>query len=431
MLIKIMQLHKKSVNSFDEIEDKYSINENNKAIAISDGASQGYQSNLWARILTDKFVDNPVFDPLVFYQKILIPANEEFQKKIKNIPELPNKTYALLDKEKRKKGAFATFLGIKIFGNGECKAIACGDSSLIVFPLIEKGVSSINHFPEYNESVNTFIHSYKIQDKTFDVECLKIKNFKLEPGDDIYMITDAINRFLIQKLKKGYKSYINELLLLDNIKSFDGFLAFAENNWETGALEQDDLTVLAINKLNFNSYIADKYEILPPSNFSYNSSKTNIHKSLNYDMKVDDKLKKIEEEIEILNILKASSQRKLNRIIAMFLFFIFIQFIVFYFYFRDITIVTLNLKANVESLTTRTDRIQSLITQKITTKTGIIQPEITQKTTAKTGIIDNNTKLISSEKKKKTISRKVEQTKDTLNKKEPKEQSIRDTTTTN
>lgn len=56
MKIKTLQIHKRSVSGFSDIQDKYCYSEEKGVIAISDGATQGFKSEIWAEMLVNNFV---------------------------------------------------------------------------------------------------------------------------------------------------------------------------------------------------------------------------------------------------------------------------------------------------------------------------------------------------------------------------------------
>ena len=60
---KIFQLHKRSVYEYSSIQDKYSFNASQGVFAIADGATQGFKSEIWAKLLVDNFVRTPTFTP--------------------------------------------------------------------------------------------------------------------------------------------------------------------------------------------------------------------------------------------------------------------------------------------------------------------------------------------------------------------------------
>lgn len=63
MNIKVLQLHKRSVCRFENIQDKFALNEEQRCFALADGTTQSFNSEKWAEIITKKFVGAPTFAP--------------------------------------------------------------------------------------------------------------------------------------------------------------------------------------------------------------------------------------------------------------------------------------------------------------------------------------------------------------------------------
>ena len=111
MKIKTLQIHKRSVNGFSDIQDKYYYNREKGIFAISDGATQGFKSEIWAEMLVNNFVQNPEFE----IEKFLIDLEKYAQdfSKIKFEPN-PNSALRMLELRKIAAGSYATFIGIEV-----------------------------------------------------------------------------------------------------------------------------------------------------------------------------------------------------------------------------------------------------------------------------------------------------------------------------
>ena len=62
MSINVFQLHKPEATSFTEIQDRFKISKDCNVIALADGTTQGYKSEIWAQYLVDEFVRKPEFE---------------------------------------------------------------------------------------------------------------------------------------------------------------------------------------------------------------------------------------------------------------------------------------------------------------------------------------------------------------------------------
>ena len=63
MALKILQLHKRAAYKYNYIQDKYAYSQENRCYAIADGATQSFNSELWAYLITQRFIANPAFEP--------------------------------------------------------------------------------------------------------------------------------------------------------------------------------------------------------------------------------------------------------------------------------------------------------------------------------------------------------------------------------
>ena len=111
MKIKTLQIHKRSVNGFSDIQDKYYYNREKGVFAISDGATQGFKSEIWAEMLVNNFVQHPEFE----VEKLLIDLEKYAQdfSEIKFEPN-PNSALRMLELRKIADGSYATFIGIEV-----------------------------------------------------------------------------------------------------------------------------------------------------------------------------------------------------------------------------------------------------------------------------------------------------------------------------
>lgn len=258
MEIKILQLHKEGVQVFEKIEDKVAFNTVNNTVAISDGATQGFASGIWAGILTDEFVARPTFNPNQFGAFLLKQCSHKFAAYIDNMPVTADKNMARLLDTKKKEGGYATFIGLQIIDNHTCKVICTGDSNLF-----HLSGSQINALPSNTlEGLNNasgFINSEHIRNDKFDAGVLVNYNFPIVAGDEIYLATDAVSRYLFKN--------ISEIKDIGNIDHFEQLLSFAESRWKKGSLEKDDLTLV---KISFKQPATTvQAQIKPPADFIF------------------------------------------------------------------------------------------------------------------------------------------------------------------
>lgn len=255
MNVKVFQLHKRASYEYKYIQDKYAfdLNKESKYFAISDGTTQSYNSEIWAQTLTKAFIKNPNFNAESLIADFKKNATD-FKNLKFNLSDNPAK--ASLEKEKIKRGATATFIGIELNKNNELSIISVGDSNLLIVRN-----NSIIKFPfetiEELDANDFFLNTEKLLRDDIDSSFFQVKKFKLEKNDVIIIGTDALSRFLF----RDNKNY-TQVLEINNFKKLHEFCL---KNWENRQLEEDDITCIIIQTGVANSIV----EIIPPATFSF------------------------------------------------------------------------------------------------------------------------------------------------------------------
>ena len=132
MSLKIFSIHKKESISFQNTQDKYAFSKDLSTLALSDGATQAYESGLWAEILVSSYIIAPTNKSPIFLNLLLKAANR-FNREVRQ-SDLASQNKAiegLLDKL-QDKGAYCTFVGVEI-RNDVAKVASYGDSVLFHF----------------------------------------------------------------------------------------------------------------------------------------------------------------------------------------------------------------------------------------------------------------------------------------------------------
>jgi serine/threonine protein phosphatase PrpC len=253
MNIKILQLHKRASYEYKYIQDKFDFSPDKKCIALSDGTTQSFKSDLWAKMIVESFTNYPTFDisilkdqfkKLAFdFQNIDFEYNSNFAK-------------AALEKDKRKKGGTATFIGLQYQNEGSIKVLNCGDSCSFII----KETKIIPYpFKSLNELDNNdfFINSTKLIDDKIDDEFFNFTEIKVEKDDIIILATDAISRLIFRK-----PEVVNLLL---KINSFEELKQFCLEHWDNKELEEDDISIVFVSPFMPTKII----EIFPPEDFTF------------------------------------------------------------------------------------------------------------------------------------------------------------------
>lgn len=261
MGITILQLHKRSSYEFKYIQDKLSINLQNKTIAVADGTTQSFNSEVWADIITKAFTEKSAFK---VEQIIELFSNKVPEFKSYNYDFSNNPAKASLEKAKQAIGGTATFLGLKFNDVNSIDVISCGDTNLFLFNDKNKYTAFPFSDIESLDRNNNFINTEQLLLSKIDETYFKYKTIPLEPNDVLILATDALSRLILKNPKIIY-----ELLLVNN---FDALLEFCQNFWDAKELQEDDITAVIIPVSEM-----DKVNIVePPAHFFFPKEKEAI-----------------------------------------------------------------------------------------------------------------------------------------------------------
>lgn len=220
----------KKDNSLEEYEDAFSTKdlETEYRLSIADGATESSFSGIWAKLLTEGYSESTSIEEL----------KKDWSKHIESL-ELP-----WYSQEKASQGAFAAFLGLSIFEEGNnFEAVCTGDCCLFLVrdnSLVESfPIKSANQF----DNSPVLISSIENKSEEFDIHRNKWRS-----GDIILLMTDAIAAWFLYKLENHIDS-ISMIMNLSNQEEFEKLVAEErEVRLESGlpALKNDDVTLLRI-----------------------------------------------------------------------------------------------------------------------------------------------------------------------------------------
>ena len=289
MKIKTLQIHKRSVNGFGDIQDKYYYNREKGVFAISDGATQGFKSEIWAEILVNNFVQNPEFE----IEKFLIDL-EKYAQDFSEIEFEPNPNSALRMLELRKiaDGSYATFIGIEV-GKDTLKYISSGDVCGFV-----KTTDGLQSFPFSNveelDRDKGFLSTTRLLNHQVKPEQFRSGKLSIKENDKIILMTDAVARLTLRD-----NNIIDKILHLEDFGSFKDCII---SEWEAKRLEEDDITICVIEP-NAKS---EEQNIHPPKDFSFPKVETPI---INFNNDFKDKNKEEKQQYE-RDIIVSDLQKK-------------------------------------------------------------------------------------------------------------------------
>ena len=289
MKIKTLQIHKRSVSGFSDIQDKYCYSGEKGVIAISDGATQGFKSEIWAEMLVNNFVQNPEFE----IEKFLIDL-EKYAQDFSEIEFEPNPNLALRMLELRKiaDGSYATFMGIEV-REDTLRYVSSGDVCGFV-----KTTDGLQSFPFSNveelDKDKGFLSTTRLLNHQVKPEQFRSGKLSIKENNKIILMTDAVARLTLRD-----NNIIDEILHLEDFESFKDYII---SEWEAKRLEEDDITICVIEP-NAKS---EEQNIHPPKDFSFPKVETPI---INFNNDFKDKNKEEKQQYE-RDIIVSDLQKK-------------------------------------------------------------------------------------------------------------------------
>ena len=238
----------KSGNTPNECEDAIGCNVKAGKFAVSDGATEAFDSRRWAKFLVKSWVSIPpeIYPDLSF----LVAGVEELGKRLAKrwlLRQLP--WYA---EEKSKQGAYAAFVGIHIstFPNCESRyewrAVALGDSCLfyhsdgrLIFAAPLSSPALFSYHP-------ILVPSLRIGPTTDWENRVYFGNGLAQAGDCFLLLSDALAQWYLTYSLEDADLTDKFLAITANGTNKD-FSDFCEEERSCGRLRNDDMAVLRID----------------------------------------------------------------------------------------------------------------------------------------------------------------------------------------
>lgn len=228
--------HKKA-EKYEDCQDYFAINKEKGRLAISDGMSQSIFPQWWAEELVRAYVH----DDWVPDQNGLDRLRENWLKRVLGFLESQKQngkpTWMLENCLIEKRGAGATFCGIRFKSESEWEGYVLGDSCLInidinnsIVSVERSGEGEFNNNPDYFDSI--------IGGKGI----VKIIHGTVENGTKLLLVTDALADFLYSMIGRE-SDYVHRLL---QIESHGTFCSLIDEWRELENLHNDDTTLAII-----------------------------------------------------------------------------------------------------------------------------------------------------------------------------------------
>ncbi|OGD44934.1 hypothetical protein A3K69_08530 [Candidatus Bathyarchaeota archaeon RBG_16_57_9] len=221
------------------------ISRDHQTVAIADGASEGFLSKLWSKILTVSYVnfDRTDLDIRQFTDFCIDVYEHQRERYVQRRTE-KNNPLKWFEENLMAKGSFSTLLGVSFSNStpegGYWRSISVGDSCL--FQIRE---SVIESFPMNDSSAfgnsPELISSNPAYNQDLESK-VKVKTGSFLFGDSFYLMTDAVANWFITQNAEGKRPWaiLEELLETDGLKDYVNHLR------GEGSLKNDDVTIARV-----------------------------------------------------------------------------------------------------------------------------------------------------------------------------------------
>lgn len=227
----------------EEYEDAWAYDTAATRLALADGASDAFESRLWARALVQAFISEPPTPDSETLLHWLVAPMQVWKAGIQ-WDKLP--WYA---EAKARRGAFATLLGVSfVWPTSDCpreasiaapwQAMAVGDACL--FQIRREEI--IVHFPvEQARDFSTTppLLSTQMGYNRRSLEALQTRNGECCPGDLFVLATDALAAWFLQQVEEGTRPWQHLVEMTD-----DTFATLMARLRQEGVMRNDDVTLI-------------------------------------------------------------------------------------------------------------------------------------------------------------------------------------------
>jgi hypothetical protein len=230
-----------------ETEDAWALSVERGRFAVADGATESFQSGLWARLLVNDFVR--LSERQLDWVEWLTPLQAAWADQASRANGLEvgehggaNGLPWYLEARVAQQGAFAAFLGL-VVEEGGWHALAVGDSCLFQV----RGNRLVLAFP-LTRSADFNSNPWLIGSRTSPASVPVHHGVRLEgdsqPGDRLFLMTDALAQWFLAEHEAGGQPWQSlDEVLAGPRQEFTGWVEHARR---TGRLRNDDVTVVAV-----------------------------------------------------------------------------------------------------------------------------------------------------------------------------------------
>jgi len=221
-----------------ECEDVIAVNTENSRFAVADGATEAFDARNWAERLASRWVESESALTVEDFREWVAREGRELHDSWNGL------SLSWYSEEKARTGSFAAFVGVELdlMTNAPVwKAIALGDACMVhcrngalvkSFPLSRS--DSFNAAPVLVAS-DASMHENAMKS-------LVIESGECESGDTLFLLSDAVASWFLERLEK------NDLAANDFLQTQDDdrLKQFFDDERVSGRMRNDDLAVLRV-----------------------------------------------------------------------------------------------------------------------------------------------------------------------------------------
>lgn len=218
----------KDGHASDECEDAVAWNRSAGRFAVSDGASESIYAGEWARLLCEAFVADP--GPGAGLGPWLAAAQDRWLALVHGQPAPWHVA------EKIEDGAFATFLGLAVGGDGRWQAVATGDTCLFVIHMDGlRGTFPVSKAAAFSTRPDLIGSRQQFRRKA------AAARGTLAAGDRLLLVTDALAEWFLAEHEAGRAPWRD----LFRLKA-DEFAPWVADRRADRRLKNDDVTLVVL-----------------------------------------------------------------------------------------------------------------------------------------------------------------------------------------
>jgi hypothetical protein len=223
----------------DEYEDACAGDPVAGRFALADGASESSFAGRWAELLVRDFVEAPA-GPDGAWAARLPPLQGRW------VAEVGGRSLSWYAEAKFELGAFATFLGLVLEGNGpgQWRALAVGDSCLFQVRAGRLQVAfPVTHFADFGNTPSLVGARTPAADVATKQE---IRSGDWQPGDHLWLMTDALAHWFLGQAEADRRPWEALEAVLAAPVPAAAFAGWVEHLWDARELRNDDITLMAV-----------------------------------------------------------------------------------------------------------------------------------------------------------------------------------------